>query len=57
MIKVSNTHYITIKKYDYYGQPAITTGKKDGDRIEVFCFMSPNPNRFIWIERGDVLKE
>lgn len=54
MIRTSQTHYITLNKIGYENQIAIPTGKKEGDTIEVLCFMSRNSERLVWIRRDEI---
>ena len=55
MIKVSNTKYVTAKRYDIYGTPLIPMGRIDGDKAEFLAFMRRNPERKIWLSREQIM--
>jgi len=57
MLKTSTTHYVTLNIFTHFREVAIPTGKKDGDRIEVLCFMRKGDDRLVWIQRSDLLIE
>lgn len=44
-----------LKTFTHFKEPCVPTGKKDEDKIEVLCFMSKE--RYVWIQRGDILAE
>lgn len=54
-IKTSDKGYILIKRYDYYGNPAIPTGNVEGDKAEFLCIVTSNPERKVWLQREEIM--
>lgn len=55
MMKISETKYIKIKRFDYYGDIAIPTGNIDGDKAEFLCIYTRNSERKVWLSRSEIM--
>lgn len=55
MIKVSSIGYVTILRYDYYQYKAIPTGKIEGDKAQFFCISGSNPERYVWLQKNEIM--
>jgi hypothetical protein len=58
MIKTSQTGYVTIKRYNLYGEKAVPTGQvRENNGVteaEFFLITSANPDRKVWLSKPDL---
>lgn len=54
MIKISNTKYVLVKRYDLYKTPAIPLNRIKEDKALFLCFMQVGDRREVWLRRDEI---
>ena len=53
-MRIANEGYITIRRFDLYGEKAIPTGRVEADKAEFLLISGQNPERKIWLRREEI---
>ena len=53
-MKVASEKYITIKTLPHVGEPAIPTGKVDGDKAEFIMVHCIHGEHRVWLTKQDI---